>query len=352
MSHNEPVKPPDDLRSSSIDSAAAADAHRAWGTLSSPGHYGRLEDIGCWMAAVQGRCPARRLQRPVALIIAADHGIATTAMTSASPTDSTADTMRDMARGESVAHDTALTVDVSIRLIDAGVDADPGYLDDLDPRIAEHRIRRGSGSIDVEDALSLEESSRAVDLGRAIVDDEVDSGTDLIIAAHVGVGATTPASAIIGLLTAGDPVTVTGRGSGIDDAAWMRKVAAVRDAMYRSKDAKADIVALLSRTGGADIAVLTGILLQAAVRKTPVILDDVVVASAALLAHRLDFRSRQWWIAGTASTEPAQARAFERLDYQPVLDLQVDQGQGVGAMMCLPIVRSAIAIGARATVTP
>lgn len=260
--------------------------------------------------------------------------------------------MRDIARGESVVNATARTVDVAIRLVDAGVDTDSTYLDDVDPRIAEHRIRRGSGSIDVEDALSLDEASHAITLGRAIVDEEVDSGTDLIIAAHVGAGATTPASAVIGLLTAGDPVSVTGRGSGIDDAAWMRKVAAVRDAMYRSKDAKADIVALLSRTGGADIAVLTGVLLQAAVRRTPVILDDVVVASAALVAHRFDFRSRQWWIAGSTSNEPAQARAFERLDYRPILDLRVDHGQGVGALMSLPIVRCAIAIGERATVTP
>lgn len=339
------------LTSSPIDSAAAAAAREAWQAFAPADRFGRLEDIGAWLAAVHGRCPPRALQRPVALIVAGDHGIAGTAGTSTAPTDATALAVREIARGGGLVNTTARTVDAAVRLVDAGVDADPDYLDDVDPRIAAHRIRRSSDPIDIDDAMSIDDAARAVALGRALVDEEVDSGADLIITGHVGAGATTPASAIIGLLTAGDPVTVTGRGSGIDDAAWMRKVAAVRDAMYRSRDAKGDIIRLLARTGGADIAVLTGMLLQAAVRRTPVILDDVVVAAAALLAHRADFRSRQWWMAGSASTEPAQARALDRLDLQPVLDLRIDHGEAVGALLCLPIMRTAIDLTERATVS-
>lgn len=339
-------------RATPIDTEAASQAHRMWRELGPSGGFGRLEDIGAWLSAVQGACPPRSLRRPIGLIIAADHGIARSAGTSAVPIDATALALREIARGNGPVTAVARTVDIPLRLVDAGVDAPDDYLDDLDPRVAARRIRRGSGSIDTEDALTLEEAARALDLGRALVDEEVDSGADLIIVGHLGAGATTPAAAIIGLLTAGDPVSVTGRGSGIDDAAWMRKVSAVRDAMFRSRGSKADITELLARTGGADIAVITGVLLQASVRCTPVILDDVVVAAAALTAHRFDFRSRQWWIAGSASTEPAHARALERLDFRPVLDLGIDHGEGVGALMCLPLLRSAIAITERATVTP
>ena len=124
----------------------------------------------------------------------------------------------------------------------------------------------------------------------------------------------------------------------------MRKVSAVRDSVHRAKGSRGDMTALLACIGGVDIAALTGMLMQAAARKTPVILDGVVVASAALVAHRIDFRSRQWWIAGHRSTEPAHAIALDRLDLSPVLDLEITHEEGIGGLLAVPVVRSAIAV--------
>jgi nicotinate-nucleotide--dimethylbenzimidazole phosphoribosyltransferase len=328
-----------------IDAVHAEQARTRWSQLSGVGGgFGRLEDLGTWIAAVQGSCPPRAITRPVAIIVGGDHGIARTRRISASDPTDTAQTMRRISTDEAAMCAVARVVKATVRLIDVAIDAPSDYLDDIDPRIASSRIRRGTQPIDIENAMDYGEASAAVELGRRIVDDEIDSGADLFVLGNVGVGATTPASSLIASLTASDPTSVTGRGSGIDDIGWMNKVAAIRDAVHRAKDARGDMTELLARIGGPDIATLSGMLLQAAARRTPVILDGVVVASAALVAHRLDFRSRQWWIAGQASGEPAHAIALDRLDLRPVLDLTMPHEEGIGGLLAIPIVRSAIAV--------
>nr|MDT0526546.1 nicotinate-nucleotide--dimethylbenzimidazole phosphoribosyltransferase [Streptomyces sp. DSM 41633] len=137
-------------------------------------------------------------------------------------------------------------------------------------------VRRGSGNIAVEDALSAEETAAAVDAGRQIADDEVDAGADLLIAGDMGIGNTTAATTLVAALTGAEPVAVVGRGTGIDDLGWMRKAAAVRDALYRAREVTRDPLGLLRVCGGADLAAMAGFLAQAAVRRTPVLLDGLV----------------------------------------------------------------------------
>ena len=153
---------------------------------------------------------------------------------------------------------------------------------------AAYRVRRGSGRIDREDALTAAEAERAFALGRALADEEVDGGADLLVPAALGVGASTPASVLVAALTGAEPVATIGRGSGIDDAGWMRKAAAVRDALRRAKPHARDPLALLRVAGGADLAALAGFCLQAAARRTPVLLDGLVIGAAALVADELD----------------------------------------------------------------
>ena len=110
---------------------------------------------------------------------------------------------------------------------------------------------------------------------------------DLLIAGDLGIGNTTPAAALIGAMTSTEPVVVVGRGTGIDDEGWKRKVTAVRDAMYRVRAIKHDPIAVLKAISSPDLAAMAGFLAQAAVRRTPVLLDGVVVTSAALMANKL-----------------------------------------------------------------
>ena len=157
----------------------------------------------------------------------------------------------------------------------------------------------------------------------------------------MGIGNTTPAAVLVGLLASSDPASVVGRGTGIDDVTWMRKCAAVRDGMRRGRPLKGDPVGLLAAVGGADLAAMTGFLVGAAARRTPVLLDGVVSAACALVAHRISYRAPEWFLAGHRSTEPAQARALERLGLEPLLDLGMRLGEGSGAVVALPVLRAA-----------
>ena len=204
-------------------------------------------------------------------------------------------------------------------------------------------MRRGSGNIAVEDALSAEEALAAVQAGRSIADEEVDGGADLLIAGDMGIGNTTPATTLIAALTGSEPVAVIGRGTGIDDLGWARKATAIRDALYRARTVVADPLALLRVCGGADLAAMAGFLAQAAVRRTPVLLDGVVVTAAALVAEELAPGARAWWRAGHRSTEPAHTLALQRLDLEPIVDLGMHLGEGSGAAVALPVLRAAVA---------
>ncbi|MGV2922264.1 nicotinate-nucleotide--dimethylbenzimidazole phosphoribosyltransferase, partial [Streptomyces alfalfae] len=253
-----------------------------------PGALGRLDELGEWLSAAQSAVPVKTVDRPRVVLFAGDHGVAELGV-SARPAGSAAALVRAVLAGESPAAVLARRQEVPVRVVDMALDCDPA---ELPEEVAGHRVRRGSGRIDVEDALTADEAERAVRAGMAVADEEADSGTDLVVLGDISVGGTTPAATLIAALCGTDASVVTGRGGeAIDDLAWMRKCAAVRDALRRARPVLGDQLELLAAVGGADLAAMTGFLLQCAVRRTPVILDGVEGAAAALAAHRVPSRS-------------------------------------------------------------
>jgi nicotinate-nucleotide--dimethylbenzimidazole phosphoribosyltransferase len=268
------------------------------------------------------------------VVFAGDHGVARAGV-SAYPPEVTAQMVMNIDAGGAAINVLAECAGATVRVVDIAVDSDgPG---------TEYKVRRSSGNIAVEDALSEDEVLAALDAGRRIADEEVDAGADLLIAGDMGIGNTTAATTLIATLTDTEPVAVVGRGTGIDDAGWSRKTAAVRDAMYRGRRLRSDPVALLRTCGGADLAAMAGFCAQAAVRRTPLLLDGLVVTAAALVGDRLAPGARAWWQAGHRSTEPAHTLALDHLGLDPIVDLGLRRGEGTGAAVALPIVRAAIA---------
>ncbi|MCG5432684.1 nicotinate-nucleotide--dimethylbenzimidazole phosphoribosyltransferase [Mycobacterium sp. MYCO198283] len=321
------------------DEAAAADARARQGTLTKPaGALGRLEELSVWVAACQGQCPPRRFERARVVVFAGDHGVAAAGV-SAYPPEVTAQMVANIDRGGAAINVLAEEAGATVRVADIAVDVD----EPLTPAIGAHKVRRGSGDITTQDALTADEAVAAVRAGRRIADEEVDAGADLLICGDMGIGNTTAATTLIALLTDSEPVAVVGRGTGIDDAGWMRKTAAVRDALYRGRHAAGDPMAALRTCGGADLAAMAGFCAQAAVRRTPLLLDGVVVTAAALVAERLAPGARRWWQAGHRSPEPAHAVALARLDLAPIVDFGMRLGEGSGAAVALPVLRAAVA---------
>lgn len=334
MTYFSPVAPP--------DAKAAAAARRRQDTLTKPqGALGRLEDLSIWIAACQGRCPPEQFKRARVVVFAGDHGVARTGV-SAYPPEVTAQMVANIDGGGAAINVLAGVADATVRVVDIAVDCDAPVAD----TVGAHKVRRSSGNIAVEDALTQDEVIAAIEAGRRIADEEVDAGADLLIAGDMGIGNTTAATTLIAALTDAEPVAVVGRGTGIDDDGWSRKTAAVRDSLYRARryGLDADPVGLLRTCGGADLAAMAGFCAQAAVRRTPLLLDGVVVTAAALVAEQMAPGARAWWEAGHRSTEPSHTVALTRLDLEPILDLGLRLGEGTGAAVALPLVRAAVAV--------
>jgi nicotinate-nucleotide--dimethylbenzimidazole phosphoribosyltransferase len=318
----------------------AATARWADGIALPPNSFGRLEKLGTWLSAVQGGCPPKPLERARVVLFAGDHGIAAHGV-SAYPVGATAALVRRIGAGGGPVQSLARLHGATVRIADLSVDCDPAEFAALPAEVSAGRVRRGTGRIDRERACTREEAAAGFRIGVALADAEIDAGADLLIPSLIGVGHSTPAAVLIAALTGTDAASVTGRGSGIDDNAWIVKCAAIRDALRNARPVLGDQIELLAVIAGPDFAALTGFLLQAAVRRTPVLLDGVGSAACALLAQRIAFRAPDWFLAAQVSPDPAHRKALERLALEPLLDFAVRADGGCAGLLALPLLRSA-----------
>ncbi|MFP5020367.1 bifunctional adenosylcobinamide kinase/adenosylcobinamide-phosphate guanylyltransferase [Pseudonocardia phyllosphaerae] len=318
------------------DRTARREATARVAALATPaGGLGRLGELGIWLASCQGHCPPRPPGRARVVLLAADHGVAEAGVSAYGPEVSAARAVAAAAERLPVTVAAAAS-GAGVRVVDVGLATAGHGLGD------EHVVARGSGRIDHEGgALTAVQARRAWDTGRALADSEIDDGADLLLPATLAVGVSTPASTLVAAVTGTEPVAVVGRGSGIDDRAWMRKTVAVRDALRRARPHTRDPLALLASAGGTDLTVLAGLLARAAERKVPCVLDGLAVGAAALLAEELAPGARDWWLAAQPSTEPAAGIALEQLSLTPVLDLAVRAEDGTAAVAVLPLLVTA-----------
>lgn len=309
-----------------------------------PGALGRLGELGVWLAACQGTVPPRQVQNPRLVIFAGDHGVAAHGV-SAFPSAITGAMVRNFLAGCAGVNAIARAHGVHVRVLDLGVDEDFADLpEQVRTPLQAHKVRRGSGSIHLEDALTSEETGVALTAGAIVARQEISAGADLLISGDMGIGNTTPAAALVAA-TLGLPAReVVGRGTGVDDLTLAHKTAVVDTALARVAGRVRDPVQALTALGSADLAATTGYLLEAARAGVPVLLDGLISVACALTADRIDPGAATWYAAGHRSTEPAQSRALAELGLEPLLDLDLRLGEGSGAVAAVPLVRSAAAL--------
>lgn len=258
----------------------------------------------------------RPFSRARAIIVAGNHGIAERGL-SAWTADAGAAQANELRAGGGPGQSAARVAGASVRLIGDYLDAP-------------------TGAIDVESAVSSEVWEAALAAGAEVADNEIDAGADLIVAGDIGVGNTTVAAAVYGTLTRTEPVKAIGRGSGINDKVWKIKSAAVRDAMFRVRNFRDDTPRVCAELTGPDFAFLVGLIAQSAARRTPVLVGEVYPTMAAYVAERLAPGTKEWLIAGQATSEPAHTGCLEALNLKPVMALDMKTGQGAGALAALP----------------
>lgn len=330
MSGLGPVAPP------SLDIRAQA-AERLAGLATPAGALGRLGDLGVWVCATQGQVPPEPIENVRAVVFAGDHGVAAHGV-SAYPAEVTAAMVHLFVAGRAGVSALARQHGVHVRVLDIGVNDD---LAGIDPAVQAYKVRRGSGAIHLEDALTRSECASALAAGAAVAAEEIAAGAQLLISGDMGIGNTTPSAALIAAslgLPAGE---VTGTGTGVDDEGLARKIDVVQAALARAGARADDPTECLVALGSPDLVASAAFMAEAARKGVPVLVDGMISVAAALMAERLAPGASAWFAAGHRSTEPAQSFALEKMGLVPLLDVGMRLGEGSGAVAAVPLVRSA-----------
>jgi nicotinate-nucleotide--dimethylbenzimidazole phosphoribosyltransferase len=312
-----------------------------------PGSLGRLETLLVELAGITGRVDAPVARRTI-VVAAADHAV-TRRGVSAYPSDVTAQMVANFVAGRAAINALAGATGANVVVVDAGVASDvpdsPGAVRDAGTtRLVRARIRDGTADMTEGPAMSRAEALRAIAIGLELVDDLRRTGLDLVGVGEMGIGNTTAASAITAVLTGRPVEAVTGRGTGIDDATYQRKVAAITHAIERNAPDARDPVGVLGVVGGLEIAVLVGVIVGGAAAGVPVVLDGFITGSAALVATTLAAGVAPRLLAGHRSVEPGHATILEQLGLRPLLDLDLRLGEGTGAALAMGLIAAAVRV--------
>ncbi len=306
-----------------------------------PRSLGKLEDLACRLAAIRGEVPAVALS-PAIVVAAADHGVVEEGV-SPYPQVVTGQMLANFAGGGAAVAVLAREAGARLVVVDAGVIEAPD-VDGVRSEVVDGV--RGTGNIARGPAMPVPIALGLIERGVVLADELADDGVGILAVGDMGIGNTTSASALCAALLPADPAHTCGPGTGLDDAGVAGKVDVVRRALDANglRTGSIDPTATLASVGGLEIACLTGVILGAASRRVPVLLDGFVTGAAALVAAALSPDAVGSLVAATRSPEPGHALVLERLGLEPLLDLGLRLGEGSGAALALPLVRSAIAI--------
>ncbi|WDZ88236.1 nicotinate-nucleotide--dimethylbenzimidazole phosphoribosyltransferase [Micromonospora cathayae] len=370
-----------------LDGSAMSAARELQARLTKPaGSLGALEDLSVRLAGLAGTCPPPLPEPAAVAIFAGDHGVHAQGVTPW-PQEVTAQMIGNFLAGGAVVNAFARQAGASVTVVDVGVatplpgpvpptgdpdtlapvpvpgprTGDPDTPDtsgpgprtgDPDtahtsgpapgaPRLVEARVRPGTRDLTVTAALTRDEARAAVETGIRVAEELIAAGAGILLTGDMGIGNTTPSAALVAAFTGADPDAVTGRGTGVDDETYRRKVAVVRRALDRHRPDPADPLGVLAAVGGLEHAALAGLILAAAAHRIPVLLDGVIAVSAALVSAAFAPDAVGAMVAGHRSAEPGATVALRHLGLDPLIDLGLRLGEGTGALLALPVVTGA-----------
>lgn len=319
-----------------VDEHMRAEALARHEQLTKPsGSLGRLEALGARLAAIAGACPPPIPTSPAVAVFAGDHGVTASGVTPW-PQAVTAQMVANFATGGAAINVLARHIGASVHVVDVGVASDITQL----AGIRHHKVRAGTADLSRGPAMSTADACHALDVGARVAAELVAAGHDLLVTGEMGIGNTTAAAALVAYFTATDPATVTGRGTGIDDAMLARKQEIVAGASARAR-AWLDPVSVLAEVGGLEIAALAGFIVGGAAAGVPVVVDGVITCAALLVADAIVPGLRDRCIAGHRSVEPGATATLSYLGLEPLLDLDLRLGEGTGGCLAIPLVRGA-----------
>jgi nicotinate-nucleotide--dimethylbenzimidazole phosphoribosyltransferase len=299
------------------------------------GSLGRLEEIAARIVAI------REDLRPdcsnkVVFTIAGDHGV-TEEGVSAYPKAVTRQMISNFLSGGAAINVLCRHFGIDVAIVDVGVDGDTDQFPDL----VKKKVARGTRNMARGPAMSALEMHRALQVGIELARDAADRGRSLIGTGEMGIGNTTAASAIAAVITGLPVAQVTGPGAGLDDAGIRHKVEIIDRAIAVNHPDASDPLQVLQTVGGLEIAGLTGLILGAAARRIPVVIDGFISTAAAAIAFALEPHVRDFLFAAHRSAEPGHEALLKFIGQTPLLDLNMRLGEGTGAALCMGLIEGA-----------
>jgi nicotinate-nucleotide--dimethylbenzimidazole phosphoribosyltransferase len=327
---NYPTIPP-------LDTIAAQQAERRQNNLTKPARsLGRLEDISIQLAAMKADpCPI--VSRKAVIIMAADHGVMREGV-SAFPAEVTPQMVLNFLHGGAAINVLARQAGASVTIVDIGVASD------FDPSLSgmlHRKVAYGTRNMAEGPAMIRHEAEKALACGMDVLAEVAAKGLDLIATGDMGIGNTTPSAAIAAVMTGLPVAKVTGRGTGIDDAALAHKIKVIERAITLNKPDPRDALDVLCKVGGLEIAGLAGVMIAAAARRIPVVVDGFISTAAAVIAAGLVPDVRKYMFGAHQSVEIGHLAMLRLLGLTPLIDLNLRLGEGTGAVLAFHLIEAA-----------
>ncbi|TMM11439.1 MAG: nicotinate-nucleotide--dimethylbenzimidazole phosphoribosyltransferase [Actinobacteria bacterium] len=326
------------------DEAAAGATAAHLDRLTKPrGSLGRLEAVAVQLAGIAGESPPPVPEPGVVAVFAGDHGVLAEGV-SPWPAEVTAQMVANFCAGGAAINVLARHAGAGVVVVDVGVASELDAADGL----VRAKARPGTANLAEEPAMTPEETTTALGVGADMAADLVLKGARCLVTGDMGIGSTTPSAALIAAFTGHAAPAVTGRGTGIGDDEWARKVRVVERGLARTGAFGAvpgdDPLAVLASLGGLEIAALAGFIVGGAAARVPVLVDGVIAVAAAVVAEALAPGCTAYCVAGHRSSEPGATVGLDHLGLLPLLDLELRLGEGTGACLALPVLQAAARI--------
>ncbi len=299
-----------------------------------PGSLGRLEELSIQIAGITGKVH-NKMEKKHLLVFAADNGVVAEGVSSAPQSVTLMQTI-NLTRHKTGASVLAKHFGCEITVCDVGVNADI-----QEERVLNRKVAYGTQNIACGPAMSREQAEKAIQIGYDLA---MATDADVLGIGEMGIGNTTTSSAVLAVLLDADVEAVTGRGGGITDQSFTKKKAVIRQAITVNSPNKNDVVDVLSKVGGFDLAAMCGAFIGAAASCRPVVIDGFISAIAALCAVRLCPEVQGYLVPSHASYEIGYRLAMDAMDLQPIFLLGMRLGEGSGCPLAFQVLDAACSI--------
>jgi nicotinate-nucleotide--dimethylbenzimidazole phosphoribosyltransferase len=322
-----------------LDESAMQTARARQDTLTKPrGSLGRLEELSIQLAGMKAD-PFPAVERKAVIVMAADHGVAREGV-SAYPAEVTRQMVLNFLRGGAAINVLARQAGARVAVVDIGVAADFEPM----PGLLQRKVMCGTRNQAQGPAMTREEAEQALQVGIDVLHEEAAGGLDIVATGDMGIGNTTPSSAIAAAMTGLPVAQVVGRGTGIDDQGLERKIKVIEQSLAVNQPDAKDAMDVLHKVGGLEIAGLAGVMIAAASRRIPVVVDGFISTAAAMIAVGLAPGARNYLISAHQSVEVGHQAMLKHLNLKPLLDLNMRLGEGTGATLAFHLIEASTRI--------